>query len=365
MKLPSRNPSAEHIFGLESHEVIGRVLGGILRQQALELAGPWGDNGNLDRPLQGKVLHRSGETHLVEFLLAAGELDERGEPYRLLIANDITHQWLREEQLQRAVKLQTVINTILHAATLDRPFPEQLRIILDLILAISTLKILPMGGILVADKNARSLRLLVHTGLRPEHVATCAEVKVGSCYCGRAAGEERMTHADTYCPTRDTDAPCRRLYPGASHYSIPIRSEERVLGVLVLFLERPLSGPHPAMETMLAVTNVLAAVMEREEMRREQDELICHLRAANRSLRAEKRFSESIIASLRHGLLILNSEGRVEACNPVGHRLLKRFFPGEPGGGSWARLSGRSWPRACSPRLCRFPPRRPTGERLP
>lgn len=89
-------------------------------------------------------------------------------------------------------------------------------------------------------------------------------------------------------------------------------------------------GQNPAeLETMLAMANVLAAVLDREVLRREQGKLIDHLRAFNKNLRDEKKFSESIIASLFNGLLILDNDERVAAANPEGCRLLGQFFPGE------------------------------------
>jgi len=324
------NGMAENIFGWSSREAIGRNLGEIIRNQAPDLADRWGCDTPNDLSLQAKLVSASGETHLVEFLITPEAVDAQGDSYRIVFANDISHQWLREEQLQRVVGMQAVMNTILHVAMLDQPFQEQLLLILELVFAIPTLKILPQGAILVAEKNQRRLRLVAQKGLTAGHVEACAVVPLGRCGCGQAAEEEVVSYEGNCGDSPGfAEGPCRKLYPGAVHYSLPVRSANRVLGVLVLFLERPMSGPHPAMETMLAVTNVLAAVLGKDEMRRDQDELICHLRSSNIQLRAEKRFSESIIASLINGLLILDNEELVVACNPEGRRLLGQFFPGE------------------------------------
>jgi len=210
-------------------------------------------------------------------------------------------------------------------------------------LAIPTLNLLPMGAILVAEGNPAFLSLKVHKGLTEEHVATCGIVPKGNCYCGRAAEEELVVYeGNCILPPEWGEAPCRKHYPGAVHYSIPILAEERRLGVLVLFLERAVEGPHSEIETMLAVANVLAAVLEREELRREQDELIAHLKASNTSLRDEKKFSESIIASLLSGLLIMDNYGKVVACNPEGKSLLGQFFPGELVGRLLAEIVGEN-----------------------
>jgi PAS domain S-box-containing protein len=338
------NQAAENIFGWSSREVIGRSLEGIIASQSPELAARWGDWEDIaDQPLQGKVVSSSGDTHLVEFLVGKSEVDEQGETFRLVIANDISHQWLREEQLQRSVRLQVVMNTILHVAMLDEPFLKQLQMLLDLALAIPTLNILPMGAILVAEGNPLHLSLKVHKGLTEEHIATCGIIPMGNCYCGRAAVEEMVVYeGNCILPPAWGEAPCRKHYPEAVHYSIPILADERKLGVLVLFLERPVAGPHSEIETMLAVANVLAAVLEREELRREQDELIAHLKSSNQSLRDEKKFSESIIASLLNGLLILDNAGKVVACNPEGRHLLGQFFSGELVGRGLTEIVGEN-----------------------
>lgn len=338
------NQAAENIFGWSSREVIGRSLDGIISSQSPELAAHWGDWENIaDQPLQGKVVSSSGDTHLVEFLVGRNEVDEHGETFRLIIANDISHQWLREEQLQRSVRLQVVMNTVLHVAMLDEPLLKQLQLLLDLALAIPTLNILPMGAILIAEGNPLHLSLKVHKGLTEEHLATCGILPMGNCYCGRAAVEGVVVYeGNCTLPPEWEEAPCRKHYPEAVHYSIPILAENRRLGVLVLFLERPVAGPHSEIETMLAVANVLAAVMERAELRREQEELIAHLKSSNKNLRDEKKFSESIIASLLNGLLILDNDGKVVACNPEGNHLLGQFFPGELLGRRLAEIVGEN-----------------------
>lgn len=274
---------AESIFGWSRQEAIGRNLSEMIKRQAPDLSERWGRDLPNDISLQSKLVSASGETHLVEFLVTGEAVDAQGESYRIIIANDISHQWLREEQLQRVVGMQAVMNTILHVAMLDKPFQEQLLMILELILAITNLKILPWGAILVAEKKPSQLRLAVHKGLAAGHAEACAVVPVGRCCCGRAAREE-MVFFEGDCLTMldSVEMPCRSLYPEAVNYAIPIRTENRVLGVLVLFLARPMSGPHPAMETMLAVTNVLAAVLEKEEMRRERDELIWKMEKLDR-----------------------------------------------------------------------------------
>ncbi|MBU0483135.1 MAG: PAS domain S-box protein [Proteobacteria bacterium] len=335
------NPMAETIFGWSSSEAIGRNLTEMIINQVPDIAQRWGSHNRNDLSLQAKLVSTSGEIHLVEFLITAGEVDEQDEPYRIVIANDISHQWLREEQLQRSVRLQVVMNTILHVAMLDEPVLKQLQMLLDLILAIPTLNILPMGAILVTEGNPPQLVLKVHKGLTREHVSTCSIVPKGRCYCGQAVEEEMVVHDGNCILAQEwEEAPCRTNYPEAVHYSIPIMAEERTLGVLVLFLERPVGGPHSEIETMLAVANVLAAVLEREDLRREQDELISHLKLSNKSMQEEKKFSESIIASLLNGLLILDNDGQVVACNPEGKKLLDHFFPGELVGRKLSEIVG-------------------------
>jgi len=326
------NQAAENIFGWSSPEVVGRSLLTIIDGKGGEFAQRWREYADkVDLPIQVKVASTSGEVHLVEFLISRGEVDELGEPFRVVIANDITHQWLREEQLQKAVRLQTVMNTILHVAMLDTPFLKQLQMLLELILAIPILRLMPRGAILVAEENQLRLSLKVHKGFTKEHVEICGLVPLGSCYCGRATLDGLVSYEGNFALPADWgEVACHRLYPEAIHYAVPIRTETRVLGVLVLFLERPAAGePLLETETMLAVANVLAAVMEREELRREQNDLIDHLRSTNNSLLGEKKFSDSIIASLRNGLLILDNEAKVVACNPAGRLLLGRFFSGE------------------------------------
>ncbi|MBU0673911.1 MAG: PAS domain-containing protein [Proteobacteria bacterium] len=338
------NPAAEAIFGIPSQEALGRKLSDIIAKQGMGIIDRW-EKGleESDFHLLGEIVSRSGERHLIEFIISHG-VDEHGDGFKIVFANDISHHWFRNGQLQKVVSLETtinIVNTILQVTMQDTAFKQKLEMVLDLILTIPRLKILPMGAILLAGKNPFHLKLKVHKGLTMEHVEACSIVPENTCYCGKAAAEERVTYEGNFLlPPGWDDAPCRKLYPEAVHYSVPIKSSFRLMGVLVLFLERPLTKDHPEIETMMALANILSGVIEREELLREQEDLITHLKGVNTSLQDEKKFSESVISSLIIGLLILDPTEKIIACNPTGRQILSKFFPVELEGKTISEIVG-------------------------
>ncbi|MEO5353756.1 MAG: response regulator [Magnetococcus sp. XQGC-1] len=135
---------------------------------------------------------------------------------------------------RRANQAQGVVGTLLRIALEGAPLAEQLRQGLQAILAVPWLTMQKKGAIFLADRESRTLHLVADEALPADLRVACATVPYGHCLCGRVAERGEWLLADQ-------SARCHAVHslkevPHA-HYCLPILSEERLLGVLNLFVD--------------------------------------------------------------------------------------------------------------------------------
>jgi signal transduction histidine kinase len=152
----------------------------------------------------------------------------------------------------------SVLNHLLAISIEDVDLDQQLTRALDEILEIPWLPTESKGCIMAAVEGSRVLRMAAHRGMDADIVARCATVPFGRCVCGHTAERQEITFIDfSIAPAADTS--CK---VPSGHYCLPIRARGRLLGVLSIYL-LPGYNRSPQEETFLvAVTNVLAAMIE-------------------------------------------------------------------------------------------------------
>jgi two-component system sensor histidine kinase DegS len=91
------------------------------------------------------------------------------------------------------------------------------------------------GGIFLLDEEEQKLHLRTHHGLSPESVRRGAEIAVGECLCGLVAQSGEVLISDGSFENARHNK-CREL-DFHSHVVVPLKSRDRVLGVMLLYLE--------------------------------------------------------------------------------------------------------------------------------
>ncbi len=135
---------------------------------------------------------------------------------------------------------RTAISAILEITLGSESFKRQLEKILEVIVSVSWLKAAEKGAIFVTNAR-KELVLVVHHSLSPALTLLCAKVPFGHCLCGKAAQSKKLIFKT--CVDDDHDTRFDGMKPHG-HYNVPLLDGNRVIGVMVLYLEHE-HEPHP------------------------------------------------------------------------------------------------------------------------
>ncbi|NTV15212.1 MAG: PAS domain-containing protein [Desulfobulbaceae bacterium] len=285
--------------------------------------------------LEITICRPDGSLAPFEFLLT--RIDNGESPILILSARDISDRWLREKKLNLSYQNQKIMNSILQISLMPVSLDQQLELILDQILTIPTIALLPNGAILLAESLPGILVLKAQRGFSDQQLATCARVPFGKCHCGRAAQSREIQFV--HCIDEKHDFVFDRMQPHG-HYCVPIIADDALLGVIALYIQHGHKSSELEMESLHAIANVLAGIIERKKMEGLLVELIEDLKKTVKELDEARRFNESVIASLGSGLVVVNAKGVVEKSNPAARQLLGRLFAGRVDGAELVEILG-------------------------
>jgi signal transduction histidine kinase len=148
----------------------------------------------------------------------------------------------------------------------------------------------------------------------------CNETRFGLCHCGQVAKSGKISFFNSPPPLLDIVGTHQPFY---GNYCVPIIKDGQSLGILTFYVNKK-HRTSPEMERLLgAVANIFAVIIEGQQMDQQLVQLVNDLRGSIISLREEKKFSESIIQGLHHGLLVVDLDGKVRKSNSVAQSIFK------------------------------------------
>ncbi len=115
------------------------------------------------------------------------------------------------------------------------------------------------GGIFLADEHLRCLRLAVRVGLGAGFGRHCHQIGYGECCCGQVVQERKLS----FHPFRDAEgmATCE-VGPGYDHFHIPLTSSERLIGLLIVFVQPGHSWDSKQKEFLKTVGDILGKLID-------------------------------------------------------------------------------------------------------
>ena len=290
------NKAFENIFGWSRKELLGKRIDFVPDEnhaETIEAARRLYREGKV--PLL-ETRRFTKEKQILDIHISASRLDEgEGKPVGMLvILRDVTDIKQKEEELnkyrenlEKLVKEQTkelqmankevswsyhtqsVISDLLNIAVENLPLERQLERAIEILMgAAEFIAIESKAGIfLVGDED--KLVLTASRGLPPETQTLCSIVPFGHCLCGRAAETCQLQFAD-HVDHRHDNKPENLAAHG--HYNVPILSEGKLRGVLVLYLAEGHHQNDAEIEFLKIIANTLASMIDRKYVDREIQE---------------------------------------------------------------------------------------------
>ncbi len=266
--IQSFNRSASSIFSYAAEEVIGNNVSMLM---------PEPHRTNHDGYLaqyratgEGKIIgggpndvvgvRRDGKPVQLELTVGAVEA-ETGNIF-IVTLRDISQRKRAEQSIRESHEAQRALNEILHISLESVSLKEQLGRALDQIMWVPWLPVLPKGGIFLVEGEGEVLTLKVHKNFGKPLLEKCNKIRFGECLCGRAAQTGEIQHA------RCIDERHEIRYEGIvghGHYNVPIVFADKVLGVIVLYLEEGHQPDIREVSFLEAVANTLAGMIKRKQ----------------------------------------------------------------------------------------------------
>ena len=183
-----------------------------------------------------------------------------------------------EEELERSYQTEAVLRNLLRLSLKNLPLQELLLLVIQNITSLPWLGLKPTGAIFLKDDESGSLVLKSQDGLATPLQSLCSRVPYGKCLCGKAAESGQAVFAN--CIDGDHEI----LYDGIEphgHYCIPILTTgQKVLGVFTLYVEAGVEHDKRKEETLLAIGNIIAIIIEHKQTEEEKELLIHDLQEA-------------------------------------------------------------------------------------
>ncbi|MBF0342991.1 MAG: diguanylate cyclase [Nitrospirae bacterium] len=262
-----------------------------------------------------KVIRLNGEEVWVS-VTKVPWLDDGGEIIGTIgVSRDITNLKNEEETRLLEIRLRDILYGLLEIGLSENTLEEQLQRAIKKILSIPWLPLSPKGGIFLVEDDTDHLILKAHRNLHPALLDKCACVPFGWCLCGRAALEKKVVFSDRIDKRHNIG------YDGMhphGHYCVPILSEGRLLGVLVLYVQDSHMKSEEEERYLISIANALAAIIARKKTEDKikkshqiQDVLSAILKISLRPISLKEQLNRILALILDIPWLALQSKGSI------------------------------------------------------
>ncbi|MBF0357664.1 MAG: response regulator [Magnetococcales bacterium] len=214
----------------------------------------------------------------------------------------------QNHDLERLNQTRAVTNHLLNDSLESLTLVEHLEEAMLVISAIPWFALQPKGAIFLWDEETQDLVLTVQHGLPEELLTLCKRVPVGHCICGKAAERKDVIFVSKVDEQHDTTFPEN---PDHGHYCMPILFENRLLGVLNLYVEKDHVRNKEEEVFLRVITSTLAGIIARCQ---QEEQLVKAKKVAEESSKAKSQF----LANMSHEI-----RTPMNAIVGLGHLLLK------------------------------------------
>lgn len=180
----------------------------------------------------------------------------------VVVFSDITERKQAQMQIERALHIQRVMDTILNISLPPLSLEEVLLLSLDAVLSIPAFALLSKGAVFMVGEDGHSLDMIAQRNLPPILLERCAKLVFGQCLCGKAAATREMVFANHLTDAHEI------TYHGIQphgHYCLPIMSEGELLGVLNTYVPAGHTSDEEEHKYLKTVADTMAVVIKRKK----------------------------------------------------------------------------------------------------
>ncbi|MBF0520270.1 MAG: EAL domain-containing protein [Nitrospirae bacterium] len=170
---------------------------------------------------------------------------------------------VQQSNINQKVKVQDVINSILNISLLPVSLQEQLNDILYLLMSVSWISLKSKGCIFTFEDNSETITISSHFNFTEEQLNMCSYLPFGTCLCGLAALKKEIVFSSGIDDKNHTIRYKGMLPHG--HYCVPIMSNERLLGVINVYVDEGYERADEDENFLKSVASTIAGIILRKE----------------------------------------------------------------------------------------------------
>jgi signal transduction histidine kinase len=201
--------------------------------------------------------------------------------FRPLTASLSAHEQA-EREIQEDSQMQSALNRLVSLSLQDLTLEQTLEQAIDQVTSLPWFSLESKGAILLMDDKQDMLVMAAQRGLAAPLLTTCARVALGTCICGRTALRREVVFVDSIDEHHENTFEGIRPH---GHYSVPIFSEGRLLGVLNTYVEAGHPYNYKEEEFLCGAAAAIAGIVERKRAGDRQARLVAQLSEINQELK--------------------------------------------------------------------------------
>ncbi len=266
-KITGWNEQATTIFDWPEAEVVGQSLAELIIPERYRQAHNRSFDSAVKKRATGVVSNRAEVVGIrrggkeIPLELSITSISVAGEIGFSAFIRDISERKQAEEKIERDYISQQVIASVLETSLKPIDFEQRLQLILQQILDIPWLRLQAKGAVFVV-KDGNTLEMAAHQGMSPEVINSCSSLSFGECLCGQVAQSKEIIYKGCV----DDDHHHQTI--GAEdhgHYCLPFLVEERLLGVLNLYIDHQHPRSDDEIKLLDTISNTIGGMLQRHE----------------------------------------------------------------------------------------------------
>lgn len=263
------------------------------------------------------VQHKDGtkfEAHFLIFRIAK-------EKKYVVFVRDLRAQQHYLEKINISYHHQSILDGVHRIANEPISLQRQLERIFEYLLSTPSLGLQPRSAVFLAEQGRENFTPKAVKGFENERAIPCTSLPMGMCKCGQAA---QFGPFMSSCSTKKKVDGCSFEKPH-DHFCLPIKKDDEIFGVFCLYTQKGTVFSPAQEELFNSISQILARMIETKEMDLQLISMVHDLGSSINQLRDEKKFTESIIQGLTHGLVVTDLEGTVHTSNSAAEKIFLPF----------------------------------------